>query len=102
MAIEKFTFYANTIEEVNWITRHLKQLPKKTLKSLESIESTENIMIDSPVSVKNLIRIYPLDGEIKKFNGYKGSRDYSFATEFTHRKITYIVFKQPPKWMGKS
>ena len=99
MTIKEFTFYTNNIEEVGWITKHLKQLPKKTLRSLESIESAENIGIDSPISVKNLIRIYPINGEIKNFNEYKKIREYSYATEFTHKKITYTIFKQPPKWL---
>ncbi len=99
MAIEKFTFYANTIKEINWITKHLKKLPKETLKSLESLESTEDIGIDSPVSVKNLIRVYPINGEIIGFKGPKGSKDYSHETRFTYKKIEYSVFKQPPRWL---
>lgn len=101
MAIEKFTFYADTIKEINWITKHLKKLPRKTLKSLESLTSTKNIGIDSPVSVKNLIRIYPLSGEIREFDSPAESNDYSTGTRFKHKGIEYCIFKQLPPWLKK-
>ncbi len=96
MAIEKFTFYASTIEEINWITKHLKKLPKETLKSLESIE---DIGIDSSASVKNLIRIYPITGEINRMNCPTNSNICSKDIRFKYRGIEYMIFKQPPFWL---
>ncbi len=102
MLTEIYTFYADNFEEVRKITQHLNKLPKETLKSLEAISSTTSLGIDTPVSVPNLIRIYPLNGNLEKFEGPIGSTNGTNSTRFTNKGMKYSVFKQTPPWIEKS